>query len=47
MVNSHNYSEIEKAMKELYDYWSNKNKLQMYLLCRFIRNGLICKKDAT
>lgn len=47
MVNSHNYSETEKAMKELYDYWSKKNQLQMYLLCRFIGNGLICKKDAT
>lgn len=45
MANSHNYSETEKVMKELYDYWCKKNQLKMYLLCRFIRNGLICKKD--
>lgn len=47
MVNSHNYSETEKAMPVLYDYWSSKDQLQMYLLQRFSSNGLICKKDAT
>lgn len=47
MVNSHNYSETEKAMPVLYDYWSSTNQLQVHLLQRFSSNGLICKKDVT
>lgn len=36
MVNSHNYSEAEKAMEKLYDYWSNKTNSK----CIYFADGL-------